>query len=88
MAPLQADPTLLTDRPHPDAWRTDKTLRGEACRLIRGTVAERTRTFRGIEAALAERDAAPFTRLCPTDAQAHPPPHESESRRSPPAPQR
>lgn len=61
LAALQADPGFLADRPHPDTWRTDETLRDEAWRLIRGTVAERTRAFRIIEVALAERAAKPDT---------------------------
>lgn len=57
LAVLQADPGFLADRPHPDAWRTDKTLRDETRRLVQGTVTERIRAFKIIETALAERGA-------------------------------
>lgn len=57
LAALQADPGFLADRPHPDAWRTDKTLRDAVLWLFR-TRAGRTKAFKIVEAALAERAVA------------------------------
>lgn len=54
LAALRADPGFLADRPHPDAWRTDKTMRDEVLHLFR-TQAGRNKAFGIIEAALAER---------------------------------
>lgn len=54
LAALQADPDFLADRPHPDAWRTDKTMRDEMLHLFR-TQAGRNKAFGIIEAALAEQ---------------------------------
>lgn len=54
-AVLRADSGFLTDRPHPDAWRTDATLRDEVLRLFRGTRTTRSKAFKIVETALAER---------------------------------
>lgn len=54
LAILQTDPGFLADRPHPDAWRTDKTMRDQVMWLFR-TQAGRNKAFGIIEAALAGR---------------------------------
>lgn len=52
LAVLRADAGFLADRPHPDAWRTDKTMRDEVLHLFR-TQAGRNKAFGIIEATLA-----------------------------------
>ena len=51
-AALRADPSLLTDEPHPQPWRRGETLRDEAIRLLRGTRAMCTEAFGIVETAL------------------------------------
>ena len=71
LAALRADPGFLADRPHPAAWRTDKTLRDEVLLLFR-TQAGCAKAFRIIETALARSGATPSTQAAEAKSPAVP----------------